>query len=72
MTARRCVPARLWPLTLLALFLIPILVRAEPTGEADALDRKVLAEATAHSEILANLTYYSATRSAHGSPARPI
>jgi dipeptidyl aminopeptidase/acylaminoacyl peptidase len=57
MTRRRCVPARLWPLTLLALFLIPILVRAEPTGEADALDRKVLAEATAHSEALANLTY---------------
>src|SRR4051812_16860865 len=54
MTRRRCVPVRLWPLTLLALFLIP--VRALP-GEAEALDRKVLAEATGHSEALANLTY---------------
>jgi dipeptidyl aminopeptidase/acylaminoacyl peptidase len=58
MTRRRCVPAGLWPLALVALFLIPILVRAEPPAAvADALDRRVIAEAKDHSEALANITY---------------
>jgi hypothetical protein len=45
---------------LLALSLHPAAPAAEPTAreaEAQALDRKVLAEVKAGSEVLANLTY---------------
>jgi dipeptidyl aminopeptidase/acylaminoacyl peptidase len=59
MTRRRRVAAGAWPLALPALLLIPVLVSAQPPSpdEAVALDRKVIAEAAAHSEALANLTH---------------
>ncbi len=59
MTRRRRVPAGPWTLAFCALVLVPVLVSAQPPApaEADALDRKVIAEAAGHSEALANLTY---------------